>query len=157
MIWVVHSGHACGFVELMTPNKPHPETGSKVELLESGKGPAEIQRLYALTTISSELASISGLLTYRPLPLFNRFRLVQSIPYLKHKSLPIPSHTFKNEPVSSNIKLAEKVVQSNFLYHSQDFVNGAPQDSEPTHAPSCQYPPVCLKITKRKGLPRFFP
>lgn len=121
MIWVVHSGHACGFVELMTPNKPHPETGSKVELLESGKGPAEIQRLYALTTISSELTSISGLLTYRPLPLFNRFRLVQSIPYLKHKSLPIPSHTFKNERVSSNIKVGRKGCTIKFLVSQSRF------------------------------------
>jgi hypothetical protein len=45
--------------ELMAPDKPYPETDSKVGLLESGRRPAKwpfIQWLYALTTISGELA-----------------------------------------------------------------------------------------------------
>jgi hypothetical protein len=45
--------------ELRAPDKPYPETDSKVGLLESGRRPAKwpfIQWLYALTTISGKLA-----------------------------------------------------------------------------------------------------
>jgi hypothetical protein len=54
--------------ELMAPDKPYPETDSKVGLLESGRRPAKwpfIQWLYALTTISGELAPTSRLPKYR--------------------------------------------------------------------------------------------
>ena len=54
--------------ELMAPDKPYPETDSKVGLRESGRRPAKwpfIQWLYALTTISGELAPTSRLPKYR--------------------------------------------------------------------------------------------
>jgi hypothetical protein len=47
----------------MAPDKPYPETDSKAGLLESGSRPAKwpfIQWLYALMTISAELALTSG-------------------------------------------------------------------------------------------------
>ena len=94
----------------------------------------------------------------RFLTVFNRFRLVQSIPYFKHKSSPIPSRKIKKLASFKQYQSwQKKVVRSNFLYHSQDYANGVLQNSEPTRTPSCQYPPVCRKITRRKGLPLIFP
>lgn len=37
----VSNGNARVFVELMTPNKPHPETDSKVGLVGPGRKPAK--------------------------------------------------------------------------------------------------------------------